>query len=271
MPIYNSPIFSVDAAEARRYAGLQQAAFSQQLIDDACLEAQLLIQPKGIWQLYDYDADRQLLHGTENDVSWQGTIQPCQGKTGTITNCLALQGSSIGRHLTGCCKVIVMAATVGEAIENQVTKSFEKGKYSFSVLLDAAATAAVEQIADAMEKTIQNEVKRLGLAMKWRFSPGYGDWPIQQQTEILQLAGGNHIGISLTESLMLMPRKSITAVIGLYYPAAAANREAPGHDLLHPPAEAQKHDCSPAGKKPATKKHNCRHCNKLDCPARIEE
>ena len=36
MPIYNSPIFAIDAAEARRYAGLQKADFSQQLIDDAC-------------------------------------------------------------------------------------------------------------------------------------------------------------------------------------------------------------------------------------------
>ena len=258
MPIYNSPIFAIDAAEARRYAGLQKADFSQQLIDEACMEAQLLIQPKGIWQLYDYEATRQLLHNTENPLSLPGTIQPGKDKTGTSNNCLALHGSSIGRHLTGCCKVIVMAATVGEAIEKQVTKSFEEGRYSFSVLLDAAATAAVEQVADAMEKTIHNEVKRLGLAMKWRFSPGYGDWPIQQQTEILQLAGGSQIGISLTESLMLMPRKSITAVIGLYYPDAVPNCNGSARNSgIEAAASAKKHDC--------------RHCSKLDCPARASE
>ena len=258
MPIYNSPIFAIDAAEARRYAGLQKADFSQQLIDEACMEAQLLIQPKGIWQLYDYEDARQLLHNTENPLSLPCTIQPCKDKTSTSNNCLALHGSSIGRHLTGCCKVIVMAATVGEAIEKQVTKSFEEGRYSFSVLLDAAATAAVEQVADAMEKTIHNEVKRLGLAMKWRFSPGYGDWPIQQQTEILNLAGGSDIGISLTESLMLMPRKSITAVIGLYYPDAVPNCNGSArHSGIEAAASAKKHDC--------------RHCSKLDCPARASE
>lgn len=257
MPIYNSPIFAIDAAEARRYAGLQKADFSQQLIDDACMEAQLLIQPKGIWQLYDYDSAHQLLHTTENDVSLQGTAPHCHDKADTTGNCLALQGNSIGKHLTGCCKVIVMAATVGEAIEQQVTKSFEEGRYSFSVLLDAAATAAVEQVADAMEKTIRNEVKRLGLAMKWRFSPGYGDWPIQQQTEILQLAGGSHIGISLTESLMLMPRKSITAVIGLYYPDTVRN--------------CTPHEQNTLNKAPEKPKHDCRHCSKIDCPARNKE
>ena len=94
-----------------------------------------------------------------------------------------------------------------------------------------------------MEKTIFNEVKRQGYMMKWRFSPGYGDWPIQQQPEILELAKGSVIGVSLTESLMLMPRKSITAIIGLYHPAP---------------------DC-PA--EPA-KKHDCSQCSKLDCLSR---
>lgn len=236
MPIYNSPVFAISSNETKRYAGLQKADFNQQLIDEACLEAQLLIQPKGIWHIYDYEADRQLLHASD-------------------TSSLVLQGNSIGRHLRDCRKIIVMAATVGEAIENQVTKCFEEGKYSFSVLLDAAATTAVEQVADAMEKTIQNEVKRQGFAMKWRFSPGYGDWPIQQQPDILRLAQGDNIGISLTESLMLLPRKSITAVIGLYYPTAN-----PDYKLPDSPSDNDL---------PGEKKHNCSLCDKLDCPARI--
>ena len=262
MPIYNSPVFSIDAAEARRYAGLQKADFSQQLIDDACTEAQLLLQPRGSWQIYDYDDTRQILHTDASSCAPLQNAGGCQSYQDSQSiqphlpdTCITLRGDSIGRHLTGCCKVIVIAATVGEDIENQVTKSFEEGKYSFSVLLDAAATAAVEQVADAMEKTIQNDVKRLGLAMKWRFSPGYGDWPIQQQTEILDLAGGGKIGISLTESLMLMPRKSITAVIGLYYPDAEP--------------DCTSHAENSGTHAPAEKKHDCSRCSKLDCPARV--
>lgn len=227
MPIYNSPIFSIDAAETKRYAGLQRADFNQQLIEDACREAQFLIQPQGIWHIYDYDARQQCLYHPDGST-------------------VILQGASIGRHLQGCCKAAVIAATVGEAIENQVTKSFAEGRYSFSVLLDAAATAAVEQTADAMEKNIKNEVQRQGLAMQWRFSPGYGDWPIQQQTDILRLAQGETIGISLTSSMMLLPRKSLTAIIGLYHPAAAT-------------------DCKKQNKKQAS----CQRCPKTDCPARV--
>lgn len=221
MPIYNSTIFSVDAKETKRYAGLQRADFKQELIDDACMEAQLLIQPKGVWEIYDYD--------------------PTTGKI--LPDMLMLEGNSIKKHLRDSCKIVFLSATVGEAIEEQVTKYFHEGKYSFSVLLDAAATTAVEQVADAMEKTIFNEAKRQGLSMTWRFSPGYGDWPIQQQPEVLKLAQGNIIGVSLTESLMLMPRKSITAVIGLYHAKGACSQS-------------------------ENKKHDCQNCSKTDCLAR---
>lgn len=224
MAIYNSPIFNIDTKETRRYAGLQKAEFSDAHIEEACTAAQLLIAPKGTWQIYDYDPVKQIV---------------------AAPTPLHLSGSSIGKHLADCEKVIILAATVGETIENEVTHSFEKGKYSFSLLLDAAATTAIEQAADAMEKTISDSVRRQGYQMKWRFSPGYGDWPIEQQTDILALSLGQQIGIHLTESLMLVPRKSITAIIGLYRPDKAC-------------PEAAKHN------------HDCSRCHKTDCLARKE-
>ena len=225
MPIYNAPILAVDPAETRRYAGLQKAEdFKQELIDEACQEARLLIQPKGIWQIYDYDAASQTVY----DLGSAAKVR--------------LQGKSIGKHLQKSCKVAVLSTTIGEEIENQVTHFFEQGRYSFSVLLDAAATTAIEEVADGMEKNILNVVKRQGLAMTWRFSPGYGDWPIEQQPEVLAMAHGEEIGVSLTEALMLTPRKSITAVIGLYYPDKECEK--------------------------TSNKHDCSQCAKTDCPAR---
>lgn len=225
MAIYNSPIFNIDTKETRRYAGLQKAEFSDAHIEAACTAAQLLIKPRGTWQIYDYDPIHQIV---------------------AAPTPLLLKGSSIGKHLIDCEKVIILAATVGEAIEKEVTQSFEKGKYSFSLLLDAAATTAIEQVADAMEKTISDTVKRQGYQMKWRFSPGYGDWPIEQQPDILDLSLGQQINIHLTEALMLVPRKSITAIIGLYRP-----------DNTCPNATKRSHDCS--------------SCPKTDCLARKKD
>lgn len=196
MPIYNTSLQAVDAKEARRYAGLMKARdFDQGLIDAACDEALLLAEPKGIYSCYDYDCRRQLILSSPP---------------------LGLKGEKIGAHLKGCEKVILLAVTLGEAIEARVTEHFAAGGYTRSLLLDAAATAAVEQVADGLEKAVKLSTAARGFAMRWRFSPGYGDWPLTQQPELLRLSRAEEIGISLTEAFMLSPRKSITALIGLY-------------------------------------------------------
>ena len=161
MPVYNAPLQRVDAKETRRYAGLMKAkGFDEALIEEACEDALLLAVPKGVWQVYDYDCE---LREVKSDP-------PC-----------ILRGEKIGKHLAGCDKVILLSATVGEDIEETVTKRFQRGEYASSVLLDAAATTAVEQIADEMEKAIRPKAAAKGYRMRWRFSPGYGDWPMEQQ------------------------------------------------------------------------------------------
>ena len=198
MPIYNAPLQAVDVGETRRYAGLMKAPdFDQSLIDAACQEALLLAEPRGIYQSFAYDCRQQ-----------QVLSEPP----------FYIEGKSIGKHLSGCERVILLAVTVGQEIESQVSRYFQEGRYAYSVLLDAAATAAVEQIADQLERAVKPRAAAQGFAMGWRFSPGYGDWPLRQQPEVMGLSQAEEIGISLTESLMLSPRKSITAIIGLYRP-----------------------------------------------------
>lgn len=222
MPIYNVALTFIDKAETKRYAGLNKTTFSEQLIEKACLEAQLLSVSKGSWQIYDYNS---CTHTIEID-------EPLQ-----------IKGNSIQKHLANCDKVIVLAATIGEAIEQKITEYFKLGEYSFSLLLDAAATTAVEMTADQMEKAMLRIAAAQGYRMKTRFSPGYGDWDIKFQPEMLRLAEANNIDMKLTDSYMLMPRKSITAIIGLTSNTAET-------------LQAQK--------------HNCKQCNKLDCLARKE-
>lgn len=222
MPIYNAPILKVNPKETRRYAGLQRAMdFDEKMIEAACEDARLLANPRSIWQLYDYDC-----------------------LTGTVLSSPRFQvtGKSITKHLAGCEQVILLAATVGEEIEHEVTKRFEEGTYTSSVLLDAAATTAIEQVADALERAIEPDLSRKGWAMRWRFSPGYGDWPLEQQPELIRLSHGEEIGISLSESLMLIPRKSITAIIGLF-----KNTKNPTSTDVP---------------------HGCASCGKKDCPSR---
>ena len=135
MPVYNAPLLTIDPKETRRYAGLMRAKdFDEKFIEDACQDARLLAEPRGIWQLYDYDCENQIVKA---DPPFH------------------IEGRKIGKHLAGCDKVILLAVTVGDAIEDMVTKRFADGEYASSVLLDAAATTAVEQLADGMEKAIK--------------------------------------------------------------------------------------------------------------------
>ncbi|MBR4151552.1 MAG: methionine synthase [Selenomonadaceae bacterium] len=219
MPIYNAQILEIDAAETRRYAGLKKAQnFGEQNILDACAEALILSEVRGAWELYDY-------------------------KNCTVASKppFTIAGNSIIKHLIGCEKVICMAATVGEAIEQEINKKFERGEYLASVLLDAAATAVVEQAADLMEKNFAAKFSKEGYKMRWRFSPGYGDWDLTAQEKLFKISGAEQIGISLTSAMMLEPRKSITAIIGLEKKGQETREKRLG---------------------------NCAACDKLDCPMR---
>ena len=222
MPIYNARIVEVDAAETRRYAGLCKVPnFGEQNISDACAEALFLLNVGGVWELYDYDSQSHVV-----------ASEPP----------FTIAGNSIIKHLAACEKVICMAATVGFDIEREVTKKFERGEYLSSVLLDAAATAAVEQVADLMEKHFAATFARDGFKLRWRFSPGYGDWNLTEQAKLFTAANASQIGLSLSSAMMLEPRKSITAIIGL---------------------ERVTSESSPSTKK------SCATCDKIDCPSRI--
>ena len=221
MAIFNSPFFEIDKSETKRYAGLRQSEFDEKIIEEACELARLIIHPTGNWEIYDYDDKTQTILSTPP---------------------FHIQGESIKKHLMGCDKVVMLSATVGQEIEDKITSLFKEGKYALSLILDAAATSAVEQNADLMEKAIFEKVSRQGYKMKWRFSPGYGDWPIEQQPEMIRTSKADIIGVHLTESMMLEPRKSITAIIGLYIIEGNCTNE--------------------------TQKHNCAACDKTDCLAR---
>ena len=226
MPIYNAKLTSIDTVETKRYAGLRKDInFDEKKIVEACEEAQILIDVQGNWEIYNYDYKNQTI------LSEIPVI---------------IEGKSIGNHLNNCDKVICMAITIGENIEKEITKKFQKGEYTSSILLDAAATTAVEQAADTMEKAIgQNPLIR-GYSMRWRFSPGYGDWSLSQQKELFRLSNAEIIGIRLSTSMMMIPRKSVTAIIGL------------SNSLVD----------NKTKKIEDRKKFSCENCNSVNCPNR---
>ena len=85
------------------------------------------------------------------------------------------------------------------------------------VILDAAGSALVEQAADAAEASVVAAASERGLFCGTRFSPGYGDLPLETQTTLLAaLDAQRSLGITLSPDLLMAPTKSVTAVIGLF-------------------------------------------------------
>ncbi len=129
----------------------------------------------------------------------------------------ALDGFSIRKHLEGCDQVAVLAVTTGAGIDQLLTRT-QVTDISLAVVMDAGASVLTEQVTDSAEKSMKEELARKlpEIFTTSRFSPGYGDYPIQFQREILRLAdAGRRIGLTVTAGDMMVPHKSITALVGL--------------------------------------------------------
>lgn len=128
---------------------------------------------------------------------------------------LLLHGNGIRHHLSGCTQAVLLAATLGTSADNLIRR-WERTDLTRSLVLDACATQLIEEYCDEVEFQARQEAGQTGLMATTRFSPGYGDFPLDIQPRLLDiLDAGRKIGLTCTESLILLPRKSVTAIIGL--------------------------------------------------------
>lgn len=126
---------------------------------------------------------------------------------------LVLLGNSITEHLAGCDKAVLMCATLLGDVDREI-RIAEISDVLRALTLDCMASAAVEQLCDKVENLIKKDFH--GYEMTWRFGVGYGDLPISQQREFLNVLNAPRlIGLNVTDSNILIPRKSVTAIIGL--------------------------------------------------------
>ena len=128
---------------------------------------------------------------------------------------LLLTGTAIRHHLSRCHQIVLLAVTLGVAIDNLIRR-WEAIDMTQALILDACATQLIEQCCDETEAQIRQDVQSDGLLTTSRFSPGYGDLPLDiQPTLLAALDAEKKIGLTCTQNLILLPRKSVTALIGL--------------------------------------------------------
>ncbi len=132
--------------------------------------------------------------------------------TGT---CLKLEGKAIVALLHDCDICVIFCATVGGDIESLIRK-WQIKDLAFAAMLDACASSAVESLCNSVENEIFEEYAAKDCFLTDRFSPGYGDLPITIQKDFCStLDTSRRIGVSVSESGIMIPRKSVTAIIGI--------------------------------------------------------
>ena len=133
---------------------------------------------------------------------------------------VALQGSGVtltgglaSKMLRSCDAAVLLCCTLGMEFERRL-RALERRDMGKAVILDACGSAWVESGCDAAEREIAERFS--GRFLTDRFSPGYGDLPLSLQRSVLDaLDARRRLGIHLSESFLMTPSKSVTAVIGL--------------------------------------------------------
>ena len=135
-----------------------------------------------------------------------------------------------------CEKIVLFSATVGLGIDRLINR-YSAVATAKALLLQAIGAERIERLCDAFCEEYNNEKQRA----KKRFSPGYGDFPLSAQKEIFSLLNpSKNIGVTLTDSLLMSPTKSVTAAFGIK--DALDNRD--------------------------EERENCGRCNQKDCAFR---
>lgn len=183
--------------EAVRYLGYGKCAIDDktlQLIQESFEELEQVADKKFIYRIFE--------------------LSTIDENTFSIGN-VKIQSKNLRTNLKDCKEVILFGTTLGIDVERQIRK-YELLDISKAVVMQACATVMLEEFCDEIQEKIATQMMKEEKYLRPRFSPGYGDFSILYQKDLLAvLEATKKIGLAMTEGYMLTPTKSVTAVIGI--------------------------------------------------------
>ncbi len=188
----------IDREEVLRCLGYQTghkvAARISSLVDRHIQSASQLIEPQYSYVIRDVErvAEARVFLG---DVIFESPI--------------------IAQLMRLCQKAAIFAVTIGGSLERKVRQLAEEGRGLEAAIVDAVGSDAAEKAAAAVQNRVREIASVQGLGISNRFSPGYCDWDISQQKTVFRALNGRSTGITLTDSCLMVPRKSVSGVIGM--------------------------------------------------------
>jgi len=177
--------------------GYSEAVADEELwpsIEKALTDVSRAAIPRWVWKVYNLDR--------KNGIKFEGTN-------------VDLKGEDIKKHLTSCLSCIILAVTLGQEVERLIKSTMVTGVLQ-GFLTDVVAGVLVGQYADEAERILREEYQTKELYLTGRYSPGYGDLDLSIQDDLLALIDSSlAIGLTVVDSHIMLPRKSISALIGV--------------------------------------------------------
>ncbi|HNZ82139.1 MAG TPA: vitamin B12 dependent-methionine synthase activation domain-containing protein [Sedimentibacter sp.] len=192
----DNDLIKIDKTEALRYLRYKNEDVDEntgRLLDESAAELKKICRLKYVFRIFNLEKE-------DNNISFENHIK--------------IKSDDLKGLFKHCDKSAVMAATLGFETEKRI-RYYSMADLSKALVFDALAAACIESLCDACEAEIKEIAEKEGCTITFRYSPGYGDVPISHQREILSaLDAQKLIGLTVSDSSILIPRKSVTAFIG---------------------------------------------------------
>ena len=131
-----------------------------------------------------------------------------------VSSCDFGSSLDIKKNLRDSQSVILFAATIGIELDRLIAK-YSVISPATALLLQSLGNERIEALCDAFNEDMRKKKLLQGFKLRPRFSPGYGDLPIEYQKTVFDLLSPSRIGITLNDSYFMTPSKSVTAIIGV--------------------------------------------------------
>jgi hypothetical protein len=124
-------------------------------------------------------------------------------------------GAQIGAYIKGAEFLALFTCTAGEIFTELSGCYYQTNDFLEAYIADAIGSLTVERAMNKIQTQLEEEMKAEGLSITNRYSPGYCNWPVSGQRELFNVMGEIPVGISLTESCLMLPIKSVSGIIGI--------------------------------------------------------
>lgn len=117
--------------------------------------------------------------------------------------------------MKGVEKIAVFICTAGQGFSDCAKIYNKEGEYLKGYIVDTMGSVAVEKSMDFIQSELEKRMQQEGMKITNRYSPGYCNWPVEDQKQLFSLLSVHTCGISLSDSCLMMPIKSVSGIIGI--------------------------------------------------------